>query len=37
MKLDILIAGVVLDALSVIVHRDKAYYRGGILWKSCED
>ncbi|HHU87092.1 MAG: translation elongation factor 4 [Pelotomaculaceae bacterium] len=27
-KLDILIAGVVLDALSVIVHRDKAYYRG---------
>ncbi|MBP7331684.1 MAG: Elongation factor 4 [Firmicutes bacterium ADurb.Bin373] len=27
-KLDILIAGEVLDALSIIVHRDKAYYRG---------
>ncbi|MDD4335014.1 MAG: translation elongation factor 4, partial [Desulfotomaculaceae bacterium] len=27
-KLDILIAGEVLDALSIIVHKDKAYYRG---------
>ncbi|HOV79691.1 MAG TPA: translation elongation factor 4 [Bacillota bacterium] len=27
-KLEILIAGEVLDALSVVVHRDKAYYRG---------
>lgn len=27
-KLDILIAGEVLDALSFIVHKDKAYYRG---------
>ena len=27
-KLDILIAGEVLDALSIIVHRDKAYSRG---------
>jgi len=27
-KLDIMIAGEVLDALSVIVHKDKAYHRG---------
>jgi GTP-binding protein LepA len=27
-KLDIMIAGEVLDALSIIVHRDKAYHRG---------
>ncbi|MDF9408336.1 translation elongation factor 4 [Pelotomaculum isophthalicicum JI] len=27
-KLDIMIAGEVLDALSVIIHHDKAYYRG---------
>jgi len=27
-KLDIMIAGEVLDALSVIIHQDKAYYRG---------
>ncbi len=27
-KLDILIAGEALDALSIIVHKDKAYYRG---------
>ncbi|OPX87056.1 translation elongation factor 4 [Pelotomaculum sp. PtaB.Bin117] len=27
-KLDIMIAGEVLDALSVIIHKDKAYYRG---------
>ncbi len=30
-KLDIIIAGEVLDALSVIVHRDKAFYRGRAL------
>ena len=27
-KLDVVIAGEVLDALSIIVHKDKAYYRG---------
>jgi len=27
-RLDVIIAGEVLDALSVIVHKDKAYYRG---------
>lgn len=27
-KLDIMIAGEILDALSIIVHRDKAYHRG---------
>ena len=27
-KLDVVIAGEVLDALSMIVHKDKAYYRG---------
>ena len=30
-KLDILIGGEVLDAFSLIVHRDKAYYRGRML------
>ncbi|MDD4169722.1 MAG: translation elongation factor 4 [Desulfotomaculaceae bacterium] len=30
-KLDIMIAGEVLDALSVIIHQDNAYYRGRLL------
>lgn len=35
-KLDILIAGEVLDALSIIVHKDKAYYRGRqLVVKGC--
>jgi len=27
-KLDVLVAGEIVDALSLIVHKDKAYYKG---------
>ena len=37
MKLDILLAGKPVDALSFIIHKDKAYERGRILTEKLKD